>query len=114
MILWDTGQLKRRRRLEHENTRSVIVGDFERGLSWYGRIVDKLQDLLELVRVVFSQLHQDVEELEEKVMPGQVRDEDVGGACVGLVSTEAEPELGVRAGQDERVGLHGFAGKREV
>lgn len=70
-----------------------------------------MQNLLELVRIMLPQLHQDVEELEEEVMPGQVRDEDVGGARVRFMSTEAEPELGVRGGQDEGVRLHGFAGR---
>lgn len=94
-ILGNTGKLKLLRRLKDKDTRPVIIIHLERSLARYRGAVDELEDLLELCLVPFAQLHEDIEELEEDVMPGQVRDQDVGSLGVGLVPTEAEAELGV-------------------
>lgn len=113
-IFGNTWQLKLRRRLEDKNILALIVVHFERALTRNRRVVDKLQGLVKVVDVALPQFDEDVQELVEDVVPGEVRDEDVGGLRGRFVVAEAEPELGVGAGQDEGVRLHGLgAGKME-
>lgn len=90
----------------------MVVVHFERALSGYWGIIDKLQDLVKVLHVPFPQLHEDIEELVEHVVPWQVRDDNVGCLGVRFMVAESETEFGVRARQDERVRVHCFTARR--